>query len=60
MAERQRDISTWAINNIGTTDTTGYQLDTVMQALAFDDPEDGETVVGYRAYFPNSSAPLEY
>lgn len=55
-----KDISTWTINNIGTTDTTGYQLDTTMQALAFDDPEDGETVVGYRAYYPSALANIEY
>jgi len=51
-----KDISTWNINNIGTTDTTGYQLDATMQALAFDDPLDGETVVGYRAWYPNPLA----
>ena len=51
-----KDISTWNINNIGTTDTTGYQLDATMQALAFDDPLDGETVVGYRAWYPSPLA----
>jgi len=46
-----RDIAAWAIENVGTTDLTGYELDCVMEALAFDDPLDGETVVGYTAYY---------
>ena len=46
-----RDVSAWAIENVGTTDLTGYDLDCVMEALAFDDPLDGETVVGYAAYY---------
>jgi hypothetical protein len=41
----------YAIENIGTTDLTGYELDAQYAALAFDDPEDGETVVGYRAMY---------
>jgi len=55
-----KDVSTWSINNIGTTDTTGYQLDCMMQSLAFDDPEDGETVVGYRAFYPNPNASIAW
>jgi hypothetical protein len=47
-----RDVNAWAIENVGTTDETGYDLDCVMNALAFDDPIDGETVVGYKAYYP--------
>lgn len=47
-----RDISNWAIENIGTTDLTGWDMDCVMTSLAFDDPLDGETVVCYRAYYP--------
>lgn len=46
-----RDVAAWAIENVGTTDLTGYELDCVMEALAFDDPLDGETVVGYTAYY---------
>lgn len=46
-----RDIGGWTLENAGTTDETGYELDTVMEALAFDDPLDGETVVGYRAFY---------
>lgn len=47
-----KDIAAYAPENIGTTDLTGYELDTVMEALAFDDPLDGETVVRYSAYYP--------
>lgn len=47
-----RDVGAWAIENVGTTDETGYELDCVMNALAFDDPIDGETVVGYKAFYP--------
>lgn len=47
-----RDVAAWAIENIGTTDETGYELDCMMNALAFDDPLDGETIVGYKAFYP--------
>lgn len=47
-----KDVNAWAIENIGTTDETGYDLDCTMNALAFDDPIDGETIVGYKAFFP--------
>ena len=46
-----REVAAWAIEGVGTTDLTGYELDCVMEALAFDDPLDGETVVGYTAYY---------
>lgn len=46
-----RDVAAWAIENVGTTDLTGYELDCVMEALAFDDPLDGETVCGYTSYY---------
>lgn len=47
-----KDIAAWQLENAGTTDLTGYELDTVMTSLAFDDPLDGETVVRYAAYYP--------
>lgn len=47
-----RDVAAWTIENVGTTDETGYELDCIMEALAFDDPLDGETVVGYKAFYP--------
>jgi hypothetical protein len=49
-----KDVANWAITNIGTTDLTGYELDCTMEALAYDDPVDGETVVCYRAFYPGS------
>jgi hypothetical protein len=47
-----KDIAPWTLENAGTTDLTGYELDAVFEALAFDDPIDGETVVRYCAYYP--------
>jgi hypothetical protein len=41
----------YTIENAGTTDEGGMQLDAQFNALAFDDPLDGETVVAYRAYY---------
>jgi len=41
----------WAIENVGTTDLTGYELDCVMECLAYDDPLDGETVCAYHAFY---------
>jgi hypothetical protein len=47
-----RDVAApWAIENIGTTDLGGSELDAQFAALAFDDPLDGETVVSYQGYF---------
>lgn len=48
-----KDIAGWTLENAGTTDLTGYELDGVFEALAFDDPLDGETVVRYSAYYPH-------
>lgn len=42
------------ISNLGTTDEAGYQLDATFEALAFDDPLDGETVVCYRAWYSST------
>lgn len=41
----------WTIENAGTTDESGFQLDAKFSALAFDDPLDGETVVAYKGYY---------
>jgi hypothetical protein len=41
----------WTIENIGTTDEGGMDLDAKFTALAFDDPFDGETVVAYKGYY---------
>jgi len=49
---QERDAAgAWAIENVGTTDLTGYEMDAQFTALAFDDPLDGETVVSYKGYF---------
>lgn len=48
-----KDVANWSINNIGTTDLTGYELDATLEALGFEDPLDGETVVCYRGFYPN-------
>jgi hypothetical protein len=50
-----KDMDAWSITNVGTTDETGYELDATFESLAFDDPNDGETVVGYRAYYPSAN-----
>lgn len=49
-----KDIAGWTLENAGTTDLTGYELDGVFEALAYDDPLDGETVVRYSAYYPHT------
>lgn len=49
---QNRDVAAaWTIENAGTTDESGFQLDAQFAALAFDDPLDGETVVAYKAYY---------
>lgn len=47
-----KGIAPWAIENIGTTDASAFQLDCSQEALAFDDPIDGQTILGYRAFYP--------
>ena len=54
-----KDIAGWTLENAGTTDLTGYELDAVFEALAFDDPLDGETVVRYSAYYPNANQSIQ-
>jgi len=51
-----KDIANLAIPNIGTTDETQYELDASFTALAFDDPLDGETIVGYKVWYPSSQS----
>lgn len=52
---QNRDFAaSWAIENVGTTDLGGNELDAQFTALAFDDPLDGETVVGYKVYYPRA------
>lgn len=49
--QNRDNAGAWAIENIGTTDLGGMELDAQFSALAFDDPLDGETVVSYQGYF---------
>jgi hypothetical protein len=50
-----KDLANWQIQDIGTgSNITGYALDAVFEAMAFDDPIDGETVVRYMAYYPTA------
>lgn len=49
---QNKDVAAaWTIENAGTTDESGFQLDASFNALAFDDPLDGETVVAYKCYY---------
>lgn len=58
---QNRDVvAAWAIENIGTTDLGGHELDAQFMALAYDDPIDGETVVGYKAFYPAPGANIGY
>jgi hypothetical protein len=53
---QNKDIAAdWTIENSGTTDQHGSQLDAQFNALAFDDPLDGETVVAYKGYYMRSN-----
>ncbi|MDE2438947.1 MAG: hypothetical protein KGN01_06200 [Patescibacteria group bacterium] len=45
-------INSWAIDNIGTTDLSGWDIETTMQSLAYTDLEDGETVTSYTMFYP--------
>lgn len=49
--QNRDQAASWAIENIGTTDLGGGELDAQFTALAFDDPIDGETVVAYHGYY---------
>lgn len=49
--QNRDQAASWSIENIGTTDLGGGELDAQFTALAFDDPIDGETVVAYHGYY---------
>ncbi len=53
-----KNLGNWALEDIGTTDTQGYELDSELEALAFDDPIDGQTLVGYKTYYPPVGADI--
>jgi hypothetical protein len=48
----EREDSTFNVDNVGAADVKGYALRAEFNALAFEDPVDGETVVCYRGFFP--------
>jgi hypothetical protein len=48
----EREDGTFEVENVGTADVRGYSLRAEFNALAFEDPVDGETVVSYRGFFP--------
>ena len=54
-----KELANWQLENAGTTDLTGYELDAVFEALAFDDPLDGETVVRYAAFYPSPTQDIQ-
>lgn len=58
--QNRDNAAVWALENAGTTDLSGHELDAQFQALAFDDPIDGETVVGYKAFYPAPGASIGY
>jgi hypothetical protein len=48
----EREDSTFEVENAGTAAIRGHSLRAEFNALAFEDPVDGETVVCYRGFFP--------
>ena len=52
----EREDSSFDVENAGTAVVRGYSLRAEFNALAFEDPVDGETVVCYRGFFPAPGA----
>lgn len=50
----------WTIENAGTTDESGMEMDAQFTALAYDDPLDGETVVAYKGYYARPGEQFAY
>lgn len=48
----EREEATFEVENAGTANIRGHALRAEFNALAFEDPVDGETVVCYRGFFP--------
>jgi hypothetical protein len=48
----EREDGTFDVENAGTAELRGHSLRAEFNALAFEDPVDGETVVCYRGFFP--------
>ena len=47
-----REEGSYDIDNAGSADLKGTSLRAEFNALAYEDPVDGETVVCYRGFFP--------
>lgn len=52
----EREDATFDVENAGAADVRGHALRAEFNALAFEDPVDGETVVCYRGFFPAAGA----
>jgi hypothetical protein len=52
----EREDSTFDVENVGGAQVRGHALRAEFNALAFEDPVDGETVVCYRGFFPAPGA----
>ena len=52
----EKEEGKYNIENAGTAEVKGYAIQAEFNALAFDDPVDGETVVCYRGFFPAPGA----
>lgn len=52
----EREDATFDIENAGAAEIRGHALRAEFNALAFEDPVDGETVVCYRGFFPAPGA----
>jgi hypothetical protein len=52
----EREDGTFEVENVGAADVRGHSLRAEFNALAFEDPVDGETVVSYRGFFPAPGA----
>jgi hypothetical protein len=54
-----KDLAPWTLENAGTTDMVGYELQANLNALAYDDVLDGETVVRYSTWYPPKNADIQ-
>lgn len=54
-----KDIAPWTLENAGTTDMAGYELQCSMNALGYDDALDGEAIVRYSAWYPPKNADIQ-
>lgn len=52
----EREESNFEVENAGTAQIRGHALHAEFNALAYEDPVDGETVVCYKGLFPGSGA----